>query len=103
MVKSTLHHIAMALHLTLATAPLPGPVSALPVADGFTRIIADHATGTYAGPAISPFSGGLLPILLHYDHLRSITDSTDGSPVGNLSLRPQVNGAGAGLSCDLRF
>lgn len=79
----------------------------LAVADGVARIMADHhyATDVLTGAAIGLFSGYLLPRLLHYDQLRPPTAKTavGTSLLKNLSLRPQVTGSGAGLSCELRF
>ncbi|TGU74864.1 hypothetical protein E4633_05225 [Geomonas terrae] len=107
MVKSALHHIAMALLLTPATATLPGPAAVLPDAAGVARITADHhyATDVLAGAATVLFSGYLLPRLLHYDQLRPSAAKTAGvtSLFKKLSLRPQVTGSGAGLNCELRF
>lgn len=79
----------------------------LAVADGVARIMADHhyATDVLAGATIGLFSGYLLPRLSHYDHLRPPAKkaAAGASLLGNLALRPQVTGSGAGLSCELRF
>lgn len=108
MIKSPLRHIASALLLTLATATLPGPASALPDAAGVARITADrhhHAPEVLVRAPIGLFSGHLLPRLLHYDHLRTTAAKTagDASLFNTLSLSPRVTGSGAGSSCELRF
>lgn len=107
MVKSALNHIATHFLLTHAAAPLPGPASALATNAALACITSGRhcAITVLAGADIGRFPGNLLPILLHYDHLRRPGASTDGgaSPLGNLSSLRQFTGSGAGLSCVLRF